>query len=219
MRIKKAIAGFTATAAALAGGVALAAPAQADGQDTLLDLISSQDRFVNSERDGLDRFKWNQRNWYDYDILTKLVVEDGSLVGAVTSPATAATLFAPNDRAFQLLARDLTGRWFATETRVFNALAKAVANGDVNLTNVLTYHVVGAKVVKADVPFGEKVPTLNGGELKFKKSWFGIRIKDEVRDFRNPTIIRTDLGAETSNSVIHTISRVLIPANVGAPSS
>ncbi len=216
MRIKKAIAGVTAAAAALAGGVALAAPAHAtDGGDTILDLVTAADRFTGSERDGLDKFRWDQRNWYDFDILTKLVVFDETLVPDVTSASTAVTLFAPNDRAFQLLAKDLTGRWFATETQTFNALAKAVANGDVNLTNVLTYHVVPGKVVKADVPFNTPVATLNGGEIKFKKKWFGIRIQDEVSAFRNPTIIRTDIGANSSHSVIHAISRVLIPANVG----
>jgi uncharacterized surface protein with fasciclin (FAS1) repeats len=215
MRIKKAIAGFTAAAAALAGGVALAAPAQATGKDTILDLVTAADRFTGTERDGLDKFRWDQRNWYDFDILTKLVVVDGTLLDAVQNPDTAVTLFAPNDRAFQLLAKDLTGRWFATETQTFNALAKAVASGDVNLTNVLTYHVVGGKVVKADVPFNTPVTTLNGGDIKFKKKWFGIRIQDEVSAFRNPTIIRTDIGAKSSHSVIHSISRVLIPANVG----
>jgi uncharacterized surface protein with fasciclin (FAS1) repeats len=180
-----------------------------------LDLVTAADRYTGTERDGLDKFRWDQRNWYDFDILTKLVVVDGTLVDAVTDPKTAATLFAPNDRAFQLLAKDLTGRWFATETQTFNALAKAVANGDVNLTNVLTYHVVGGKVVKADVPFNTPVATLNGGEIIFKKSWFGIRIQDEVSAFRDPTIIRTDIGADSSHSVIHAISRVLIPANVG----
>lgn len=214
MRIKKAIAGFTAAAAALAGSVALAAPAQATGKDTILDLVTAADRFTGSERDGLDRFRWDQRNWYDFDILTKLVAVDGTLVEAVTTPDTAVTLFAPNDRAFQLLAKDLTGRWFATETKTFEALAKAVDNDDVNLTNVLTYHVVPGKVVKADVPFKTPVATLNGGEITFKQRWFGIRIKDEVSSFRNPTIIRTDIGADSSHSVIHAISRVLIPANV-----
>lgn len=214
MRIKKAIAGVTAAAAALAGGVALAAPAQATGKDTILDLVTAADRFTGSERDGLDKFRWDQRNWYDFDILTKLVVVDGTLVDAVSSPDTAVTLFAPNDRAFQLLAKDLTGRWYATETKTFEALAKAVDNGDVDLTNVLTYHVVGSKVVKADVPFKTPVPTLNGGEITFKQRWFGIRIQDEVSAFRNPTIIRTDIGADSSHSVIHSISRVLIPANV-----
>jgi uncharacterized surface protein with fasciclin (FAS1) repeats len=214
MRIKKAIAGVTAAAAALAGGVALATPAQATDKDTILDLVTAADRFTGTERDGLDTFRWDQRNWYDFDILTKLVVVDETLVPAVTDPNTAVTLFAPNDRAFQLLAKDLTGRWFATETKTFNALAKAVANGDVDLTNVLTYHVVGSKVVKADVPFNTPVATLNGGTITFKKKWFGIQIQDEVSAFRNPTIIRTDIGADSSHSVIHSISRVLIPANV-----
>lgn len=218
MRIRKIIAATTAAAAALAGGMALSSPAVASPKDdTLLELISSKDRYTNSERgNGLDRFRWSQRNWYDYDILTKLVVLDGNLVGPVTDPSAELTLFAPNDRAFQLLAKDLTGRWYWTETKVFRALKRAVNSGAVDLTNVLTYHVVGGKVVKADVPVNTPIATLNGGEITVKPKRFGLlRIADEVDAFRNPYIVRTDLGAERSNSVIHTISRVLVPANVG----
>lgn len=214
--IRKALASIAA-AAAVAAPLALAAPAQAtQAGTTILGVVNSVDRFTSTEKAGLDVFRWDQRNWYDFDILTAAVVADGNLVGAVTSPSTAVTLFAPNDRAFQLLAYDLTGRWYLTEQGVLNAVVKQVAAGKVNLTNVLTYHVVGGKFTKADVVplIGQPITTLNGGTFTVKApNRFGqIEIKDEVDALRNPFLVRTDIDA--GSSVIHSISRVLIPANV-----
>ncbi len=211
--LRRAIAGIAASAA-IAAPLALAGPAHASDGTTILDAISAADRYEGSEnKNGLDRFRWNQRNWYDYDILTAAVVADGSLVDAITDPDTAVTLFAPNDRAFQLLAKDLTGRWYWTEQRVLNAIVKAVESGKVNLTNVLTYHVVAGKFVKADVPLNTPIATLNGDTIKVKPKRFRIKVKDNMPDFRNPYLVRTDIDA--GHSVIHSLSRVLIPTNVG----
>ena len=160
--------------AALAGGV------------TLLDTITGLDRFVGSETpEGLDRFRWSQRNWYDYDILTAAVVLDGSLVGAISDPASALTVFAPNDRAFQLLAYNLTGNWYFTETQVLGAIVDLVTEGEVDLTNVLTYHVVAGRVDKANVPFNVPVPTLNGDAIEFNARFFGFFV--ELRDSAGDT--------------------------------
>ena len=188
----------------------------APAANTIVDTLDELDRFRNSElSNGLDRFRFSQRNWYDYDILTAAVVADGTLVGAVTDPATAVTLFSPNDRAFQLLAYDLTGTWFWTETQVLDAIVGAVQAGAVDLTNVLTYHVVDGRVERADVPLNTPVPTLNGDTIEFRARFFGrfIELRDNVNAFRNPYLLRTDIDA--GNSVLHSISRVLIPVNVG----
>lgn len=209
---RKAIAGIAATAAVVAP-LAIAAPAQASGDKTILGAITELDRYTSSERDGLDRFRWNQRNWYDYDILTAAVVADGSLLGAVQDPNTAVTLFAPNDRAFQLLAKDLTGKWYWTEKGVLNAIVGAVQAGTVDLGNVLTYHVVAGKFVKAEVPLRTPIATLNGDTVKVVPKRFGIKVKDNAADFRNPYLLKTDIDA--GHSVIHSLSRVLIPNNVG----
>lgn len=215
--ISKTVTGLAA-AAALAAPLALTAPAQAtETKPTILSVVDSVDRFTSTEKDGLDRFRWDQRNWYDFDILTAAVVADGTLVADVTNPATAVTLFAPNDRAFQLLAKDLTGKWFFTEQGVLTAIVEQVEEGKVNLTNVLTYHVVGGKFNKEDVVplIGTPIKTVNGGSIVVQPpNKFGqIAIKDEVEALRNPTLVRTDIDA--GHSVIHSISRVLIPANVG----
>lgn len=211
--LRRTIAGIIASAA-VAAPLAIAAPAQASQDSTILDAVTAADRYTTSENDnGLDRFRWNQRNWYDYDILTAAVVADGTLLDAVTDPTTAVTLFAPNDRAFQLLAKDLTGRWYWTEQRVLNAIVRAVEAGKVDLTNVLTYHVVAGKFVKAEVPLNTPIVTLNGDTIKLKPKRFGIKVKDNMPDFRNPYLVRTDIDA--GHSVIHSLSRVLIPTNVG----
>ena len=218
MKLRTRIAAAAAAAALVSGaGLAVAPSASATSNKTILSVVSSVDRFTSTEKDGLDRFRWDQRNWYDFDILTAAVVADnGTLLGAVQDPTTAVTLFAPNDRAFQLLAKDLTGKWLWTEQAVLNAIVGAVTAGNVNLRNVLTYHVVGDKFLKADVVplIGSPIPTLNGGTITVQApNRFGfIEIKDEVDSFRNPYLITTDIDA--GNSVIHSISRVLVPANV-----
>lgn len=210
--IRKSLAGLTA-AAAVAAPFALAAPAQASGSGpTILGVVNSVDRFTSTERNGLDVFRWDQRNWYDFDILTAAVVANGTLAGAVQDPATAVTLFAPNDRAFQLLAHDLTGTWYSTEAGVLQAIVGKVGTG-ASLTKVLTYHVVGGKFVKADVPLKTPIPTLNPGQtVRVVPNLLGIQVKDNVSAFRDPYLVRTDIDA--GKSVIHSISRVLIPTNL-----
>ncbi|MDN5796184.1 MAG: fasciclin domain-containing protein [Intrasporangium sp.] len=64
------------------------------------------------------------RNWYDYDILTEAVMavltaKPDSPVKVLTDGNTAVTAFIPNDRAFQALVADLTGRWYPSEKTVF----------------------------------------------------------------------------------------------------
>ena len=223
MKLRTRLAAAAASAALVAGaGLAAAPSASANSDTTILSVVNSVDRYTSTEKDGLDRFRWDQRNWYDFDILTAAVVADGTLVEAVTAASTAVTLFAPNDRAFQLLAKDLTGNWYWTEQAVLNAIVGAVGDGSgqVNLTNVLTYHVVDGKFLKADVVplIGSPIGTLNEGNsftVQAPNRFGFIEIDDEVDGFRNPYLVRTDIDA--GNSVIHSISRVLIPADVINP--
>jgi uncharacterized surface protein with fasciclin (FAS1) repeats len=212
--IRKTIAGLAA-GAALAAPLALAAPAQASTPPTILETVSSVDRFTSTENaGGLDRFRWDQRNWYDFDILTAAVVANGELAGAVTDPATAVTLFAPNDRAFQLLAFDLTKKWSSTEQGTLNLILGAINNDPKALTPILKKHVVAGKNTLADVVplIGTPIPTLSGESITVQKpNKFGfIRIDDDSDAFRDPFIINTDIDA--GNSVIHSISRVIMPA-------
>jgi uncharacterized surface protein with fasciclin (FAS1) repeats len=68
--------------------------------------------------------------------------------GVLADGATPVTAFIPDDRAFRLLAHDLTGHWYRTERGTFNALATAA--GIDAIESILLYHVVpGATIDSA----------------------------------------------------------------------
>ena len=183
--------------------------------DTIAGRLTAEDLFVSTENaGGVDTFRPDERNWEDFDILFAAVVLDSTLLAAVTDPATSATLFAPNDRAFQLLAFDLTRELFLTEQEVLDVIVGAVNSGVINLTNVLSYHVVGSKVELAQVPLNTPVATLNGDTILFRTRFNGnfVELVDNIGRVRNPFLVSTDLAA--GNSVVHSISRILIPVNV-----
>ena len=73
------------------------------------------------------------------------------------------------------------------------------------LTAVLTYHVLPARVLKAEVPVGAAVKTVQGDTLKVNAS---LQITDQKG--RSSQIMTTDVF--TSNGVIHAIDKVLLPA-------
>jgi uncharacterized surface protein with fasciclin (FAS1) repeats len=77
------------------------------------------------------------------------------------------------------------------------------------LTAVLTYHVLGASVAKASVPLGKAIGTVQGGIFKVD----GVGSDLFITDGRNRTskIVATDLS--TSSGVIHTIDKVILPAD------
>ncbi len=107
------------------------------------------------------------------------------------------TLFAPTDAAFAALLTELG----ITKDQLLADTAL--------LTTVLTYHVLPAKVERAQVPVGPAITTLQGGIFKVVTSGSALRINDGRN--RLATITATDMQA--SNGVVHTIDRVLLPAN------
>jgi uncharacterized surface protein with fasciclin (FAS1) repeats len=74
------------------------------------------------------------------------------------------------------------------------------------LANILTYHVVGAKVMAADVQAG-KVKTVSGAEITIGVSGGNVTITDGQGNVAK--VIKTDIVA--SNGVIHVIDTVLLP--------
>jgi uncharacterized surface protein with fasciclin (FAS1) repeats len=72
------------------------------------------------------------------------------------------------------------------------------------LTKVLTYHVVPARALKADIVPGQPITSLQGQSLIIDAS---LKITDANQ--RVSTIVATDTLA--SNGVIHLIDRVLLP--------
>jgi hypothetical protein len=68
------------------------------------------------------------RNGRDYDVVTEAVLavlaaKPSSPVGVLADGSVPLTAFLPDDRAFRLLVKDLTGRWVVRESAVFAAVA------------------------------------------------------------------------------------------------
>ena len=166
-------------------------------------------------------------NWYDFDILevaARAVVDAkgaGTTVAQLANPDAALTVFAPNDRAFQVLAHELTGKWFWTEAGVVNGLLGALGPNAVDtLETVLLYHVVGGKVdfATAKSLSGTSVPTVLGPTIKLKYyGWINtlVLVDQDPNDF-NPWVVNSKRNIETSNgkSIIHGIALVLRPADL-----
>jgi uncharacterized surface protein with fasciclin (FAS1) repeats len=123
--------------------------------------------------------------------------DHGTLVAAVKAAGLAETLkgagpftiFAPTNAAFSAL-----------PAGTVDGLLKPEKKAD--LTKILTYHVVAGAVKAADLKDGQKVKTLQGGELT-------VSIKDGKVKINGANVTAADLSG--SNGVIHVIDGVLMP--------
>ena len=129
----------------------------------------------------------------DLSILVEAVMAAG-LVDTLS--AGSLTVFAPTNAAFAAL---------LTELGV--SKAELLANKPL-LTEVLSYHVLGQRVLRAEVPLGKAITPLSGGFFKIESS-NGLQITDGRN--RVTRILDTDLYA--SNGVVHLVDRVLLPAD------
>ena len=111
-------------------------------------------------------------------------VQAAGLVDTLKGPGPF-TIFAPSDEAF---------------AKIPKAQLDALLADKAALTKVLTYHVVPAKVMAADVKEG-KVPTVQGQTLTVRTSG-GVMVNQSK-------VVATDVQA--SNGVIHVIDTVLLP--------
>ncbi len=102
------------------------------------------------------------------------------------------TVFAPTDAAFAAL---------LTELKITK---EALLADKPLLTKVLTYHVVSGKVLKADIPFGKPIKSLQGQEFTIDTS---AVITDASA--RKSQITATDILA--TNGVVHLIDKVILP--------
>jgi uncharacterized surface protein with fasciclin (FAS1) repeats len=126
-----------------------------------------------------------------FSILVEAVVA-ANLQGALSATGPL-TVFAPTNDAFAALLTEL-------------GVTKAALLADVPLlTKVLTYHVVNGRVLKADVPVGPAITTLQGESFTVDAT---LAITD--RRARRSGIAATDVLA--SNGVIHVVDKVLLPA-------
>ncbi|MFN3376984.1 MAG: fasciclin domain-containing protein [Burkholderiaceae bacterium] len=129
----------------------------------------------------------------ELSILVEAVVAAGL---ADTLRSNTVTVFAPTNAAFAALLAEL------------GITKEALLANQPLLTAVLTYHVLGTRVVRADVPLGKAITPLGGGFFKVESSG-GLKITDGRN--RVSTITTTDLAA--TNGVVHLIDRVILPAN------
>lgn len=119
-----------------------------------------------------------------------------TLVAAVTAAGLVETLsgkgpftvFAPTNEAFAKLPEGTVETLLKPENKA-------------KLAAILTYHVVGAKVMAADVAAG-KVATVNGAKITITTD-NGVMV-DKAK------VIKTDLVG--TNGVIHVIDSVIMPA-------
>ena len=120
-----------------------------------------------------------------------------SLAAATTLSAPGPfTVFAPTNDAFAALLTEL------------GVTKEALLADKPLLTAVLTYHVLGSRVPRADVPLGKAITPVSGGFFKIESA-NGLKITDGRN--RVSTITATDIQA--SNGVVHLVDRVLLPAN------
>jgi len=134
------------------------------------------------------------------DIVALAVATEGfsTLVAALTAAGLVETLqgegpftvFAPNDAAFAALPEGLLEKLLLPENIAV-------------LTSILTYHVVGAKVLSTEVVAGDAA-SVEGSNLALTTD-MGVKVNDA-------TVIQADV--EASNGVIHVIDKVLVPPTV-----
>ncbi|MGA1362420.1 MAG: fasciclin domain-containing protein [Ilumatobacteraceae bacterium] len=125
----------------------------------------------------------------DFSTLVAAVTAAG--LGETLSGEGPFTVFAPTNAAFEALPEGLLEKLLLPE------------NKD-TLVKILTYHVVGAKVMAADVAAGD-VTTVEG-------STFAVTTDGGVTINGDTTVTATDV--EASNGVIHVIDKVIVPPTV-----
>ncbi|HET7901617.1 MAG TPA: fasciclin domain-containing protein [Candidatus Nanopelagicales bacterium] len=220
MRLPRRIAAVMA-GAALATGAALAA---APSANALSDSETSS--FLGQlTKTYNDPTVSNDGNPYDFDIVTKAVLVTGADKTLASLPSF--TLFAPNDRAFEVLANKLgllgpSYRYGATvdEKRVITALVTAL--GVDKIRQVLLYHVlVGARVTGAQVlsgPFYQRLTMANGQTLSVtvlsrSTTYPWIVLGDKDGRWLNDYVVKSKIDVvKTPNAVVHGISDVLLPS-------
>ena len=210
--MRKTLAGIAAASALTltvgAGAVAPAAMAT-DGTTSLASVLTAK----------TPKFDKNSK---DFDIVTAAVLavlqaKPQSAVKVLADGNTALTAFIPNDRAFRILAEDLTGKHIRSEKKVFAAVAGL---GIDTVETVLLYHVVPGATIDAKAALksdGATLTTAQGGTFTVnvykthgKKK---IALRDQDRNSRNPRVIVFNIN-KGNKQIAHGIDRVLRPLDL-----
>ncbi len=112
------------------------------------------------------------------------------------------TVFAPTNAAFDALAKELTGNANAVATDILVPANKELVR------SVLQYHVVAARVLKADIVPNIAIPTaLAGKNFTIQATATAVTITDARGRIAN--ITATDIL--NTNGVVHVIDKVILP--------
>ena len=160
---------------------------------------------------------WNT-NWGDYNVVTHAVfavlkAKPTSKVGVLAKGDVALTAFLPNDRAFQILVKQLTGKTLLTESQVFRAVATL---GIPTIEKVLLYHVVPGATITSAMALKSNHANLKTalGPTIHVAVYAGpiISLWDKAPEFRNPRVVLAKVDINKGNKQIaHGIDRVLLP--------
>jgi uncharacterized surface protein with fasciclin (FAS1) repeats len=225
MRISRRAAGAAAgvtlalgATTALAAPAATAAPAKAAaasqasvaathtlGTKSLVSVLAA-------DKNGFDT------NGKDFDILTAAVkavlkAKPNSAVGVLANGKVRLTAFIPNDNAFRLLVKDLTGTSPKSEAAVFAAVASL---GIPTVEKVLLYHVVPGKTITARIALKSNnavLRTAAGATIKVRVTGKGLFLQDKDPNSRNPKVIVVDIN-KGNRQIAHAIDRVLRPLDL-----
>jgi uncharacterized surface protein with fasciclin (FAS1) repeats len=122
------------------------------------------------------------------------------LVNALSGTGTF-TVFAPTNAAFDALAKELTSNPAAVGADLLTAGNKQL------LRDVLQYHVLTSRVLKAEVPTNTAVGTLLNAAKTLRISPAFV-----ITDGRNRTANITATDILNTNGVIHVIDKVILPS-------
>ena len=218
MSIRTRLSVLAAAGALTLVGTGAAAPAQALSEQETGAFLGQLTATYNDPTGPADK------NPYDFDIVTKAVLATGADATLASLPSF--TVFAPNDRAFEVLANRLGAlgpnyRFGASvdEAKVFTALVDTL--GVDTIREVLLYHVLpNARVTGSQVlsgPFFQRLTMANGQKLGVtvlsRSSAFPFIVLND-RDGRvlNDQVVKSKIDAvKTPNTVVHGISDVLLP--------
>jgi len=215
MKLRRSIALSVAAGAAIlmaAPSAASAAPAAPTGTRSLAAVLTANG---NGQFDG---------NPFNYDIVTQAVLavvgaQPASPVGLLTKGDVALTAFLPPDFAFRDLVRQLTGRSYASEKDVFNALVAAA--GVDTIETVLLYHVVPGATITSSMAVGSDgaaLTTAQGGTITVDVivKWLGlVKLVDQDPTDANPYLNPFALDINKGNKQIaHGITAVLRPVDL-----
>jgi uncharacterized surface protein with fasciclin (FAS1) repeats len=161
------------------------------------------------------------RKGRDFDIATAAVLavlkaKPDSPVAVLTDGSVPLTAFVPTDNAFRRLVKSVTGHTYASERKVFNAVAGL---GIDTVEQVLEYHVVPGATITARQALkanGAVLDTAQGSTITVAVNPF-IHLRDQDPDALNPRVILSLTNINKGNAQIaHGINRVLRPIDLPA---